>query len=187
MQWLFNSPQSILAFLIPLKLGLHHAWKDSSTYQLWNHSACLKGLKKIYHNIKQRSDVSLRPELCSSLSINCQKLKLKEDGLYDVEPSPCFFRHRVFVKVHRQSSKMDDKYHQQQQNFYEMVEEYRANPSHQRAYMLANYMVWDFELFPRGRTEGDEQSLHALTDWRLSGYATKRRQSWRPWLILISI
>lgn len=135
-------------------------------------------LRKIYNNVRRHPDHFLEPGLCDSLSINCQELRFREDGLYDAEPSPCFFGHRVFVvKDHLQSSKMDDEYHQQQQVFYEMIEKYRADPSRQSAYMLANQMVWDFELFPREHTEDDEQSLRSLTDWRRSGYATQRRQS----------
>lgn len=137
----------------------------------------LKGLRKIYNNIRRHPDHFLESEWCDSMSINCQELKLKEDGLYDVKASPCFFGHRVFVKDHRQSSKMDDEYHQQQQVFYEMIEKYRADPSRQSACMLANQMVWDFELFPREHTEDDKQSLRSLTDWRRSGYATQRRPS----------
>lgn len=93
-------------------------------------------LRKIYNNVRRHPGHFLEPGLCDSLLINCQELKLREDGLYDAEPSPCFFGHRVFVvKDHRQSSKMDDEYHQQQQVFYEMIEKYRADPSRQSAYI----------------------------------------------------
>lgn len=119
-------------------------------------------LEENYDKIEHFPSAFLGPETYKDLSIRCEELKLQDNGLYEVIPSPCFFDPRV-PDVHQYPCSFEngDRNYRHQQNLYKLIQEYATDPiqARQSACMLCYEMDWAFETYPREKIDHNQGSL----------------------------